>query len=97
MKIKRVYKVSSYIDRINPSEYPELKDIRLKAKCLVDDGSFEAILYFSDIFVYKMFKIDSVRIDVIYIYYEIRKYVNQQQLITTPMYYMTFRIKGKIY
>jgi len=65
MKIKRVYKVTAYIDRINCSEYTELKDLRFKAKCLVDDGTFEAILYLTDIYVYKIFKLNSVKIDVI--------------------------------
>jgi hypothetical protein len=66
MKIKRVYKVTAYIDRTNRSEYSELKDLSFKAKCLVDDGSFEAILYLSDIYVYKIFKLNSVKIDVFY-------------------------------
>ena len=64
MKIKRIYKVLTYIDNNNKSEHIELKDLRFKAKCLVDDGSYEAILYFTDIYVYKLFGLDSLKIEV---------------------------------
>jgi hypothetical protein len=63
--IKKIFKIMAIHEK-NYGMINGFPDLKLIAKCLVDDGSFEAMLYCYDQTVVNLFRIDKLTLEVIH-------------------------------